>query len=91
VLPKETTTYTLTAIGTGEPATDKVTVTIENSAPVAEPNAAATDEDTAVEIILAATDVDGDSLTYAVTVQPGQGMLVGTPPVLTYTPDENYN
>ncbi len=35
--------------------------------------------------------MDGDSLTYAVTAQPGKGTLSGTPPVLTYTPGENYN
>ncbi|MDX1824356.1 MAG: Ig-like domain-containing protein, partial [Thiohalomonadales bacterium] len=33
----------------------------------------------------------GDNLTYAVTVQPEHGTLSGTPPALTYTPNENYN
>ncbi|MDX1823903.1 MAG: Ig-like domain-containing protein, partial [Thiohalomonadales bacterium] len=91
VLPEETTTYTLTATGTGNPATDTVTVTIENSAPVAETQTVTTDEDTAVVIALTGSDVDGDNLTYAVTVQPEHGTLSGTPPALTYTPNENYN
>ena len=66
-------------------------MTIENSAPVAEPQGVATDEDTAVAITLTGSDVDGDSLTYAVNVQPVQGTLSGTPPALIYTPNENYN
>ena len=91
VLPEETTTYTLTATGTGNPATDTITVTIENSAPVAETQTVTANEDTAVVIALTGSDVDGDNLTYAVTVQPEHGTLSGTPPALTYTPNENYN
>ena len=91
VAPTETTVYTLTAEGAGDPATATVTVTIENSAPTAEPQAVTTDEDTAVVVTLTASDVDGDSLTYAVTAQPGKGTLSGSPPALTYTPNENYN
>jgi len=91
VTPTDTTTYALTAEGTGDPATATVTVTIENSAPVAEPQTLSTDEDTAVAITLTATDVDRDSLTYAVTIQPGKGALSGTPPALTYTPNDNYS
>ncbi|MCK5418913.1 MAG: tandem-95 repeat protein, partial [Desulfobacterales bacterium] len=91
VTPEETTTYTLTATGTGDPAIATVTVSIENSVPVADSQAVATDEDTAITITLTGTDVDGDSLTYEVTAQPGKGTLSGTPPVLTYTPNENYN
>ncbi|MGD9058454.1 MAG: Ig-like domain-containing protein, partial [Desulfobacterales bacterium] len=91
VTPTDTTIYTLTAEGTGDPAMAAVTVTIENSAPVAEPQTIATDEDTAVAITLTASDVDGDSLSYVVTVQPGNGTLSGTPPSLTYTPTENYS
>jgi hypothetical protein len=110
VTPIDTTTYTLTAEGAGDPATAAVTVTIENSAPVAElqtvstdedaavaitpmaePQAVSTDEDTAVAVTLTATDVDGDSLTYAVTVQPGNGTLSGAPPNLNYTPNSDYN
>jgi hypothetical protein len=66
-------------------------VTIENSTPMAEPQAVSTDEDTAVAVTLTATDVDGDSLTYAVTVQPGNGTLSGAPPNLNYTPNSDYN
>ena len=63
VTPSDTTTYTLTAEGTGEPATAGVTVTIENNAPVADPQTVSTDEDTGLAIKLTASDVDGDNLT----------------------------
>ena len=91
VVPKVTTSYKLIAVGAGDSVTSTVTVTIENSAPTAEPRMITTDEDTAVEITLAAGDVDGDHLNYAVTAQPGMGTLSGTPPALTYTPNANYN
>jgi hypothetical protein len=39
---------------------------------------------------LAATDADGEPLTYIVVTQPGHGILTGTPPDLTYTPNTNY-
>jgi len=91
VSPTDTTTYTITAEGIGDPATAAVTVTIENSAPVADPQTVSTDEDTPRAITLTATDVDGDSLTYAITVQPGNGTLSGTPPNLTYTPNSDFN
>jgi len=90
VSPIESTSYTLTASGTGQPATAKVTVSIENSAPVADSQAVLTDEDTAITITLTGTDVDGDSLTYTLTIQPGRGTLSGTPPALTYTPNLNF-
>ncbi|MGD9044407.1 MAG: Ig-like domain-containing protein [Desulfobacterales bacterium] len=91
VAPTNTTIYTLTAEGTSGPVTTTVTVTIENSAPVAEQQTVGSDEDTAVAITLTATDLDGDSLTYAVTIQPGKGTLSGTPPALIYNPNTNYN
>jgi hypothetical protein len=91
VAPTDTTIYTLTAEGTGGTDTATVTVTIENSAPKVGPQAVTSDEDTAVAITLTATDVDGDSLTYAVADKPGKGKLSGTPPALNYTPNKNYN
>jgi YD repeat-containing protein len=91
VTPTTITTYNLTAEGIGEPATAAVTVTIENSAPVADPQTVSTDEDTALAITLTASDVDGASLIYTVTVQPSNGSLNGIPPDLTYTPKADYN
>ena len=61
-----------------------------NDPPVAEDQAVVTDEDTPVEITLVANDVDGDTLTYEVLSQPANGVLSGTAPNLTYTPNADY-
>ena len=42
-----------------------VTVSSSNAAPVADPTAVATDEDIPVDIVLTATDVDGDALAFS--------------------------
>ena len=68
-----------------------ITVTPVNDAPVANAQAAATNEDTAKAITLTGSDVDGNPLTYSVVTQPGHGSLSGTAPNLTYTPAANYN
>jgi VCBS repeat-containing protein len=72
-------------------ATVTITVNPVNDAPVAQDLSATTDEDTAVGIALTATDIDGDPLTYTVVIGPAHGVLSGTAPNLTYTPDANYN
>ena len=59
--------------------------------PVAEPQALAVDEDTALAIILSGTDHYGGSLTFAVAEGPAHGSLAGTPPNLTYTPGKDFN
>ena len=62
-----------------------------NDAPVATDSSVTTSEDTAVEITLSGTDVDGDSLTYSIvsTVSHGAlGDIVGNK--VTYTPTLNY-
>ena len=67
-----------------------ITITAVNDAPVAEDQGVTTVENTALDIVLNATDIDGDSLTYAAVSQPSHGTLSGTAPNLTYTPEENY-
>ncbi len=62
-----------------------------NVAPVASPKNVTTAEDNAKSISLAATDADGNPLTYSVVTQPSNGMLSGTAPNVTYTPAVNYN
>ncbi len=61
-------------------ATVSITVTPVNDAPVAQNQSVTTAEDTAKAITLAATDVEGDSLTYQIVAQPSHGKLSGTPP-----------
>ncbi|AHM58853.1 VCBS repeat-containing protein [Flammeovirgaceae bacterium 311] len=68
-----------------------ITVTAVNDAPVALAQPVITDEDAAVTITLAGTDLEGDALTFAVISQPVHGTLSGTTPHLTYTPTANYH
>jgi len=93
------------AVGSTPPAHGTVTVNPDGSytytpiaitvtagaPPVAEAQSIATAEDTSVAIALAATDVDGDALTFAVVQPPAHGTLAGTPPAVTYVPEANYH
>ncbi len=72
-------------------ATVSIAVAAANDAPIAIAQNVTTTEDTAKAIPLAATDVDGNALTYSVTAAPAHGTLSGTAPNLTYTPTANYN
>ena len=72
-------------------ATVSVTVTATNEPPVANDQSVSTNEDTSKDITLTATDADGDSLTYSVVTPPLHGVLTGTAPNLTYTPDTDYH
>ncbi|MBI3852449.1 MAG: cadherin-like domain-containing protein [Verrucomicrobia bacterium] len=60
-----------------------------NHAPVANSQSISLNEDTPKAITLAASDADGDPLTYT-TTPPAHGTLSGTAPNLTYTPHTNY-
>lgn len=62
-----------------------------NIAPVADDQNVATNEDTATNITLTATDADNDALTYEVVSGPSNGTLSGAGANLTYTPNANYN
>jgi ABC-type oligopeptide transport system substrate-binding subunit len=72
-------------------ATVSVTVNPVNDAPVANAQSVATKEDTPKPITLAATDIEGDALTYAVVQAPAHGVLTGSGANRTYTPAANYN
>lgn len=67
------------------------TVTPVNNAPVALTQTIATVENTSVTITLAATDVDGDALAFAVVGQPAHGTLAGAGAILTYAPAPGFN
>jgi hypothetical protein len=62
-----------------------------NRPPVALDQEVITPEDTPIDIVLTATDADGDPLTYAIVASPSHGVISGAPPQVTYTPDANYN
>jgi hypothetical protein len=63
---------------------------VVNCPPVAANQTLSTPEDTPLPVALAATDGDGDPLTFAVTSAPANGTLSGTTPNLTYTPNLNF-
>lgn len=67
-----------------------LTVNATNSAPVANPQSIAVDEDVPKAIILTGSDADGDPLTYIIVSGPNHGTLSGTAPNLTYTPNPDY-
>jgi VCBS repeat-containing protein len=85
-------TYTVSD-GNGGSATANVTVTINsvNDAPVASGTSATTDEDNEVAIPLAASDVEGDTLTFSIINAPAHGALSINGNVATYTPAHDYN
>jgi RHS repeat-associated protein len=68
-----------------------VTVNRPNQAPVAAPASVSTDEDQAVELVLAGSDPDGDAVTYSLETAPIYGSLSGLAPTLRYTPLADFN
>ena len=89
-------TVTFTVMDNGAPVgSDTKTVVISvidvNRAPTARAAEVMTDEDKAVAIVLAGSDPDGNPLTFAVVTPPTKGLLSGTAPNLTYTPNKDYN
>merc|ERR1712096_479757 len=75
-------------------ASVNLTVTPIQDAPVATTQKVETEEDNAVNVVLAGTDVDeGEQrkLSYAVLRPPTQGILSGEAPNLVYTPNANFN
>ncbi|MFO1389176.1 retention module-containing protein, partial [Cellvibrio sp.] len=64
-----------------------------NAAPVIEAQGFTGDEDTPISGRIIATDIENDPLTYALSGQPANGVLVLDPATgnFTYTPNANYN
>ena len=89
--------YSVTAVGSNDscqgPASPCVSVvtTGPNRAPVASDQSVVTAEDSAVAITLEASDADGDQLDYTIVSAPSNGVLSGTAPNVTYTPNLNYH
>ncbi|MFY0522205.1 Ig-like domain-containing protein [Archangium gephyra] len=72
-------------------ATISLAVDSVNDAPVALAGSATTAEEMAVIVTLAATDVEGDALTYEVVSGPAHGTLSGTGTSRRYTPAADYS
>lgn len=67
-----------------------IEVTSSNRAPTVSPVSVTVLEDTPSAINLAAVDLDGDALTYAIVRGPTKGTLSGTAPSLGYLPITNF-
>jgi RHS repeat-associated protein len=73
-----------------DPANVSISIRPVNDAPIAEAQSIRTKQGESKSFVLAASDVDGDTLSYTVTAQPSHGALSGVAPNLTYTPGEGY-
>ncbi|PAY17842.1 hypothetical protein CKO51_19305 [Rhodopirellula sp. SM50] len=84
-------TYTaFDGIGNSNVATVNLTVSAVNDAPVANSQSVSTMENTPKTVTLSGSDVEGDSLSFAVLAGPTSGNLSGTAPNLIYTPDTGF-
>ncbi|MEK9696801.1 MAG: tandem-95 repeat protein, partial [Candidatus Poseidoniales archaeon] len=72
-------------------ATVTITISGVNDAPVTSNQTASTNEDTAVEITLNSTNVEGDELTYSIVSDVSNGATSLSGSTVTYTPDANFN
>ena len=79
--------------GYGLRSTAIVTVTVApiNDAPISSTQSVTTNEDTATNITLSASDIDGDTLTYTIVTPPTKGTLSGSGANRVYTPNANFN
>ena len=72
-------------------ATVTITINSVNDAPVTTNQSAATNEDTAVDITLTSTDVDGDTIIYSIVSDVSNGTTSLSGATVTYTPTANWN
>jgi hypothetical protein len=73
-------------------ATNVVYITIipVNDPPIADPQAITTMKDSATNIVLSGSDVEGDALTFQIVTPPAHGVLQGAAPRLVYSPAAAY-
>ncbi len=69
--------------------TFKIVVTAVNDIPTASAQTLTTNEDSALSITLAGSDMENSPLTYSTVAAPAKGVLSGSAPNLTYTPTLN--
>ncbi|HBE66541.1 MAG TPA: hypothetical protein DDW52_00195 [Planctomycetaceae bacterium] len=78
--------------GTLNSAEATVTITVaDNNAPVAGGQSVSLNEDGSLAISLTGSDADEDPITFEVVDLPPNGLLTGSAPNVTYTPDANFN
>ena len=74
-----------------EPATVMIEVTSINYLPIVYNQEVLTDEESSVQIELSGMDPNGDLIDFYILEEPLHGLLSGTSPNLTYTPDQDYD
>ncbi len=86
--------YTVTDVNAGETATRTVSISVTsvNDAPIANADSLATNEDTQFDGTLTGTDVDGDTLTFALDTQAAHGVATVNPDgTFSYVPVANFH
>ncbi len=77
--------------GTTDSTSAMVSINVTpNRVPMAELQAVTTTEDLPVAVTLGGSDPDEDTLVYSVITGPTHGVLNGTAPILTYTPNRDF-
>jgi len=79
--------------GTEDSVEAQVTLTIIsiNDIPTANDQSVSLDQDSSLVINLSGTDIETQNLTFSVETLPDNGVLTGTAPALTYTPNSGYS
>lgn len=68
-----------------------ITITAVNDAPTLSDQNSSTNEDVAKSVILTATDIDRNALSYSIATQPSHGTATLSGSLTIYTPTANYN
>lgn len=79
--------------GTAESNVATISITVDpvNDAPVASDQSLASNASAPVPLALSAVDPDGDPLSYHIVDPPQHGVLTGSAPNLTYTPETGFS
>lgn len=75
----------------GSTATVTLTVTPVNDAPASANLAVTLAEDASASVTLSAVDPEGDSIGFTLSSPPAHGVLTGSGPTRTYTPNADFN
>ena len=86
ISPAATTTYSLAASNALGGTVATVTIQVDPGIPTANSQSVTTLVNTVRSLVLAGSDPNGGTLSYAVVTQPQHGALSGSAPNLTYTP-----
>jgi uncharacterized protein (TIGR03437 family) len=81
----------VTATDTADGARAHPIQLLVKSPPTAQPQSITVDEDKTIQIVLTGSDPEGRPLVYRIKETVKNGRLLGTPPVLNYTPLPDFN